>query len=234
MVFPFIFKAVIDMEAVIEKAKIIFEDAVKDKRTLIKIMSVIIILLLALIFRIHGSSKPDVTIESSEALGAEAAESDASEDTEDAGEYALIDNLYVDISGAVNSPGVYSVSKQTRLYEVVEMAGGLTEAADINSINQASFVEDGEKIIIPAKGEALPDAAEGEDTAAAAASSSGLVNINFASKEELKTLNGIGDVTADKIIEYRNSNKFKNKEDIKSVKGIGDGIYEKIKDKITC
>ena len=60
------------------------------------------------------------------------------------------------------------------------------------------------------------------------------VNINYAGKDELKTLNGIGDVTAEKIIEYRKSNRFKKKEDIKAVKGIGDAIYEKIKDSITC
>ena len=62
---------------------------------------------------------------------------------------------------------------------------------------------------------------------------SGLININTASADELKTLSGIGDVTAEKIIEYRSSTAFKSKEDIMSVDGIGSKTYEKIKDDIT-
>lgn len=219
------------MEAITDKARSLLEDALKDKKKLIKIMTVAVILLLALIFRIAGSSEPDIAIENAEAYSADEIES---EDSEESGEYVSLDNLYVDISGAVNSPGVYSVSSKTRLYEVVEMAGGLTDKADINSINQASFVEDGEKIIIPEKGEAIPAANSEDDSSLATSSSSGIININFASKEELKTLNGIGDAIADRIIEYRNSTKFKSKEDIKKVKGIGDGIYDKIKEQITC
>jgi competence protein ComEA len=145
----------------------------------------------------------------------------------------------VDIGGQVINPGVYQVDQGTRLYELIDMAGGLTENADTDSINRASFVEDGEKILIPAKVSSTGASAEtasssGEGTASAGISNGGLVNINLANKEELKTLNGIGDVTAEKIIEYRKSNRFKKKEDIKSVKGIGDAIYEKIKDNITC
>ena len=102
-------------------------------------------------------------------------------------------------------------------------------------MNRASFVEDGQKIIIPLKG--------GEETNGTASSAGnispginalGLVNINTATLEELKTLNGIGDVIAERIIEYRSSNAFKSKEDIMSVDGIGKGIYEKIKDRIIC
>ena len=102
-------------------------------------------------------------------------------------------------------------------------------------MNQASFVEDGEKIIIPSKGD--PSASAGADAAVqstAASDAAGLVNINLAGKDELMTLNGIGEVMAERIIEYRTNNRFRNKEDIMSVKGIGSGIYEKIKDSIIC
>lgn len=221
------------MEAISDKARSLLEDALKDKKKLIKIMTVVVILLLALIFRITGSSEPEIAVENAEAYSAEESENE-NEDSEDSGDYVSLDYLYVDISGAVNSPGVYSVSSKTRLYEVVEMAGGLTDKADINSINQASFVEDGEKIIIPEKGEVIPEANPEGNSSEVSSSSSGVININFASKEELKTLNGIGDAIADRIIEYRNSTKFKSKEDIKKVKGIGDGIYDKIKEQITC
>ena len=76
------------------------------------------------------------------------------------------------------------------------------------------------------------------DTSAVSASpgitAEGLVNINTATLDELKTLNGIGDVIAERIIEYRSSNAFKSKEDVMSVNGIGKAVYEKIKDHIIC
>ena len=112
------------------------------------------------------------------------------------------------------------------------MAGGLSEDADPDHVNRASFVEDGQKIIIPEKGSEDP----GDQISAAILTpeaGSGLVNINTASADELKTLTGIGDVTAEKIIEYRSSTAFKSKEDIMSVDGIGSKTYEKIKDDIT-
>ena len=115
---------------------------------------------------------------------------------------------------------------------MIEMAGGLTEYADADHVNRASFVEDGQKIVIPVKGSEYANdiASESEFPAGA---ENGLININTASADELKTLTGIGDVTAEKIIEYRSSTVFKSKEDIMSVNGIGSKIYEKIKDRIT-
>ena len=137
----------------------------------------------------------------------------------------------MDIGGAVEEPGVYEVAKDTRLFEVIEMAGGLSEDADPDHVNRASFVEDGQKIIIPVKGSEYTD--DGTAAAFSPEADSGLININTASADELKTLSGIGDVTAEKIIEYRSSTAFKSKEDIMSVDGIGSKTYEKIKDDIT-
>jgi competence protein ComEA len=130
---------------------------------------------------------------------------------------------------------------------VIELAGGLLSTADTDSINRAEYVEDGEKITIPVvyippeQGETeepltenptIPEegTTEGEGTSSV---NSGLVNINSASKEELKSLNGIGDAKADKIIEYRKSGRFRSKEDIKKVEGIGEATYNSIKDLIT-
>ena len=112
------------------------------------------------------------------------------------------------------------------------MAGGLSEEADADHVNRASFVEDGQKIIIPVKGSENNDGLTSADTAPSSADT-GLININTASADELKSLSGIGDVTAEKIIEYRSSTAFKSKEDIMSVDGIGSKTYEKIKDDIT-
>ena len=214
-----------------DKIRNAFEDLIRDKKTLVKILSIAAILLLAVILRIHGENKADITVETAEAAASETADTSGDSD----GPVSSSNIIYIDIGGAVNKPGVYKVSPDTRLYMVIEMAGGLTEDADTNYVNQASYVEDGEKIIIPSKGD--PSAAGTDDQAAAAASSSdasGLININLASREELMTLNGIGEVMADRIIEYRSGSRFKSKEDIMSVKGIGSGIYEKIKDSIIC
>jgi len=208
------------------KLKTIFEDLIRDRKRLVKVLSVAAILLMALILRIHGANKADVTVETQEATL-----TDTSEQTDGPDSYNKI--IFVDLAGAVVKPGVYEVTSDTRLFRVIEMAGGLTEEADTNSVNQASFVQDGEKIIIPSKSDQASVSAETSQTPVVDPTL-GLININIASKEELTTLNGIGDVMAERIIEYRASNRFKNKEDIMSVKGIGTGIYEKIKDKIIC
>ena len=211
------------------------EDLINDKRSLVKVLTVVMILMLAAILRIHSANKADIKIENvSETETAQSEERDgADEGVEAASGSAQV--IFVDIGGAVNKPGVYQVAANTRLFQVIEMAGGLTEDADTNSVNQASFVEDGSKVIIPAEGD--PQAAvmgqEGAAPAAGVTPADALININMASKEELTTLNGIGDAIAERIIEYRASNRFKNKEDIMSVKGIGSATYDKIKDKIT-
>lgn len=132
--------------------------------------------------------------------------------------------ICVYIIGAVQNPGIALVPENSRLYEVIESVGGFTENADTNLINLASTVCDGEKIVIPfieklsnkmevSKIQQINELYHGD-----VSKNSGLVNINTATKEELKTLSGIGDSTADKIIEYRNMvSKFKNIEEIKNV-----------------
>ena len=205
------------------KIKDVLEDILGDKKTLLKILSVVLILLIAVILRIHDENKADIKIESSEP----AEEMEYSE--ESSVQPAVI---FVDISGAVEKPGVYEVTKETRLFEVIEMAGGLSEDADADHVNQASFVEDGQKIIIPVKGSDTAGDLLSSDSENSG-SVSGLININTASADELKTLNGIGDAMAERIIEYRSSRAFRSREDIMSVDGIGSKTYEKIKDHIT-
>ena len=204
------------------------KDALKgllgDKKTLIKILSVALILIAALILRIHDENKADITIETTDTA---AEETEYSEDSN-----VRTQPIFVDIGGAVKNPGVYQVSEDTRLFQVIEMAGGLSEEADADHVNRASFVEDGQKIIIPVKGSENNDGLTSADTASSSADT-GLININTASADELKSLSGIGDVTAEKIIEYRSSKAFKSKEDIMSVDGIGSKTFEKIQDDIT-
>lgn len=192
---------------------------IKDKRALVKTLSIIIILLLALIMKVHNSNQSEISVEAA----TETPEKEAEE-------------LFVDIGGAVHRPGVYKVASGTRLYEVIELAGGLRSDADTDSVNQAAFVEDGAKIIIPVYSEqddGNPDNVQTGNVPHPGDDINGKVNINSADKDTLKTLPGIGDVIADRIIEYRSLNRFQKIEDLMNVKGIGDSIFDKIKEQIS-
>lgn len=152
--------------------------------------------------------------------------------------------IYVDISGEVANPGVYQVKNGARLFEVIEKAGGLTKNADLNSINQAEAVVDGQKITIYTSygnqgaggvtGQTQGNTSAGNPGGPAAISSDGRININLADSLTLQEITGVGPVTAEKIIDYRTSNgRFKSIEDLKNVSGIGDRTFEKIKGEIT-
>lgn len=133
----------------------------------------------------------------------------------------------VDVDGCVVNPGVYTLEPDSRVDDAIRAAGGLSEGADTKSINKAKMLSDGEKIYVFREGEENISAGYSfEET-------TGLVNINTASKETLMTLNGIGEVYSQRIIDYRSDKKFKSIDEIKNVKGIGDKTFEKIKDSIT-
>ena len=155
--------------------------------------------------------------------------------------------IYVDLGGEVNHPGVYEVSSGTRLFQVIEKAGGLKDSADTDSINQAEAVTDGQKIIIGSKDETSPyytgsgyfqttqyDAGtEGGSSGKAVreTENGSVVNINLASMSELQLLPGVGPSTAQKIVDYRQQNgKFQRIEDIKNISGIGEKTFENLKD----
>lgn len=138
---------------------------------------------------------------------------------------------YIDvfISGCVNNPDVYTLKKGSIIKDAVEMAGGFSENACRDYVNLAKKLESGEHIIIPSQDEVkVLDPVLVED----APSSSSLVNINKASKEELMSLPGIGERKAEAIIKYRNSKSFSHIEDIMNISGIKESAFNKIKDKI--
>jgi competence protein ComEA len=137
--------------------------------------------------------------------------------------------VMVHVSGQVYYPGIYELVSGDRVKDAVDLAGGLTKAADIDRINLAKKVKDEEKIYIPAIGENISMEIDGIDSG----NSSGLININICSKEELDSLPGIGEVIAERIIEYRKTNKFTKIEEIRNVSGIGDSKFNDIKDLIT-
>ena len=112
--------------------------------------------------------------------------------------------IYVQINGAVKYPGVYKVQDDARIFDVVELAGGMTEDAEPEAVNQALPVEDGQ-----------------------------MIRINTADVAELCTLPGVGQARAESILAYRQEHgSFQTVEEIKQVSGIKDGLYTKIKDKI--
>ncbi len=162
----------------------------------------------------------------------------------------------VDIKGEVISPGIYELENNSRVIDVIKLAGGLTENADTTVINLSKRIEDEMVIIIyskwqvenwketkeqekylqeqcisPKEGQTKNDACI--DNTEEFSTTSSVININTATKEELMTLTGIGEAKAEAIISYREKIPFTKIEDIKNVSGIGDSVYEDIKDYIT-
>ncbi len=129
--------------------------------------------------------------------------------------------VYID--GAVQNPGTYIFKNGQTLQDIINAAGGLKENADLNSIDFKYNIKNGEKIIIEYIKEDLYDD-ENTDTE--------VININTASKEELMTLDGIGEKMAQNIIEYRNKAEFEVIEDLMNVEGIGEKKFSNIKEKI--
>ncbi|QQS39323.1 ComEA family DNA-binding protein [Candidatus Woesebacteria bacterium] len=148
--------------------------------------------------------------------------------------------LVVEVSGAVNTPGVYKVDSGLRIADTIEIAGGLKESADNEWIdkvlNRASFVEDGQKIYIPYAGKQTSNgsANKSEDYQSISSVNNAvneqLVNINTSSAKELEALWGIGQVTAQNIIEQR---PYSNVEDLLTRKIIKSNVYERNKDLLT-
>lgn len=141
------------------------------------------------------------------------------------------DRIGVYISGEVKNTGVYYLKKDSRITDLINICGGLTEEADVSKINPAQKLNDSDKIIIPKKEENL-NTESIEDTNESDINVQEKININTATKDELTSLNGIGEATANKIINYRNKNKFKEIEDIMNVPGIGEAKFNNIKDYI--
>ncbi len=140
------------------------------------------------------------------------------------------DNQKVYISGEVVNPGVYNISIGDRIEDIIKYAGGTTKEANVTYINLAEKVIDEQHIIIPNNEEAKSlESISSTNTTLA----NSKININKAGTSELTMLNGIGEVTAKSIVEYREANgNFGSIEDIKRVSGIGEKTYEKFKDQI--
>ncbi len=152
-----------------------------------------------------------------------------------------LSTVWVDVSGAVKSPGVYELPGDSRVFQAIEAAGGFTEEADAQWLNQAETVADGEKIRVYTREEtqALEEQGdfsgqENQENPETGAEGQRKININQASLEELQEIPGIGEVRARAILDYREeAGGFGSIEDIQQVSGIKEKTFEKIEAYIT-
>lgn len=137
------------------------------------------------------------------------------------------EKIFVDVKGAVKHPGVFETTKDKRVKDLIEEAGGLLEDADTSTLNLSQKVKDQMVIYVLKHGE-KPKQISYSGTSS---SSGDVININTANLEQLMKISGVGKTKAEAIISYREKNgDFKKKEDITKVRGIGKATFEKIKD----
>ena len=224
--------------------EIILNLSKKQKIILSIVISIIFVLVLIYVYQNLYEEDTEIllTNETNE-LSSEMNEN-SNEDSTSLNSKETEETVVVHVIGEVNNPGVVTLPEGSRIIDAINMAGGKTEEADLSKINLAYIVEDGTQIYIPRINENLNQVnliSDGAGVGVVITDSNveenevdSKVNINTASKEKLETLPGVGETTAQKIIDYREANgKFKTIEDIKNVSGIGDAKYESLKDKIT-
>ncbi len=143
--------------------------------------------------------------------------------------------VIVDVAGWVRKPGVYEFTEGDRIVDAIERAGGPRRGASLISLNLAAMLTDGQQILIPeplSRKERRALAAEG--TSSETGSEDGKVNVNTADAAELETLSGIGEVLAERMIEYREDHgPFASVDDLLDVSGIGDATLEEIRSDVT-
>lgn len=148
-------------------------------------------------------------------------------------EEVIEEKIAIHMTGCVKNPGIIELKEGERIDDAIQLAGGLTEEADLTNVNLAYKVEDGQKIYIPSIHdiEEKEIIQENQEEIFGKENETGKVNINTAKQTELETLPGIGPTIALRIIEYREENgKFTNIEELKEVEGIGEAKWEQIKD----
>ena len=148
------------------------------------------------------------------------------------------ENIKIHITGEVVNEGIVLLKEGDRIEDAINKAGGTTQNADLSKVNLAYVLEDAQKVYIPSLYEEIEeyvDESAGESVVEKdVGSKGGKINLNKASVEELQTISGVGESTANKIISYRNTNgKFNSIEELKNVSGIGDKKFEDIKEFVT-
>ena len=142
---------------------------------------------------------------------------------------------YVHVTGAVRRPGVYRLPSWARLDAAIRRAGGATPRADVQGVNMAAKVADGQQVIVPFRLPGGAPAAGGTaaGSAAAGAAPAGPISLNTATVEQLDQLEGIGPTTAQKILAWRQEHGgFSSVDDLRQISGIGPKRFESLKEKV--
>ena len=135
--------------------------------------------------------------------------------------------IFVDVTGAVNKPGVYTLTGKSRVIDAIKAAGNSAPGADLSTINLARVLNDGEQIYV----DSLVMNSSGQRVSKK--TPSGPININRATARQLDALDGIGPVIAARIVEYRKINgSFLSVDDLQKVSGIGAAKFAQIKSKV--
>jgi competence protein ComEA len=138
--------------------------------------------------------------------------------------------LYVHVAGAVRRPGLYRVRHGARVAAALSQAGGPTGKAELTGTNLAARVEDGQQIVVPVRGAAVP---AGAAPTAGAAPGAGPISLATANQAQLEELDGIGPTLAARIIEYRDANGgFRSVEELGEVDGIGEVRLEALREAV--
>lgn len=191
-----------------------------------KIVFVLIIFLIAISIFYRKIKNDDTNIEKIERNQVESVEKESLEKEE------VVEDILIHLSGQVKNPGIVQLKTGDRLIDAVEIVGGLLEDADLSGVNLAQKLVDEEKIHIPKLGEESENSkVVGSDRDInKSLDEKGKINISTCDKSQLLSLPGVGEKTAEKILEYRDMNGFKDIEDLKNVSGIGDKKFDAIKE----
>lgn len=228
----------------------------QDRTQVWAVLAVAAIVVAAVVW-LYGSSRPDsvaVRSESTARASPEAAPSQASQASQSSEA-----TIAVHVAGAVRRPGMVCLAKGARINDAVQLAGGALPGADLNAVNLATKVTDGQQIVVPRKGEivaamsgsgaagaaqlpagAAADGAAGAGGAGQAGAGQGAtggatVELNSATVAQFDSLPGIGPVLAQRIFDYRTQHgKFTKVEDLRQVEGIGPKKFEQLKSQVTC
>jgi len=142
---------------------------------------------------------------------------------------AATGRVAVHVAGRVRRPGLVRLAAGSRVLDAVRAAGGTTPGADLDAVNLARKLVDGEQVRIPARGQAVAAPPAGVPGAQAA----GPLDLNTATAEQLDTLPGVGEVTAGRIVAYRSAHPFTSVDELLEVPGIGQRRFEQLKDLVT-
>ena len=141
--------------------------------------------------------------------------------------------VVVHVAGAVAAPGLYRLGAGPRVADALDAAGGPAGDADLDALNLAAKVADGERVYVPRKGEAPPPVAGAAGGGSGGAVTAGPIDLNTATAEQLEDLPGVGPATAEAILAYRKEKgRFRSVEELLEVRGIGEAKLASIRPKV--